>query len=220
MYKRQYLRATDANTPYVEATALQPPSIANSTMPCGSKHTGFGANDAPALCSIPVSYTHLDVYKRQVLTQIGNEGDAPNTVTSVVTVAQLGQILPAITGIVTANEAAYQAYIDANPNLFSSPATAAEVQAMVVAVNAALAINDFGIRNVSIYPNPSNAIFNIEIAVNASIELYDAIGKSLKSDKIIEGVTALNLANYSDGVYFLKITNESNQTKTVRLIKK
>ena len=74
-----------------------------------------------------------------VLTQIGNEGDAPNTVTSVVTVAQLGQILPAITGIVTANESAYQAYIDANPTMFSAPATAAEVQAMVTVVNAQVA---------------------------------------------------------------------------------
>jgi hypothetical protein len=155
-----------------------------------------------------------------VLIQIGNEGDAPNTVTSTVTIAQLGTILPAITGIVAANEAAYQAYIDANPDLFSAPATAAEVQAMVTAVNAALSTNDFDIIDTVIYPNPSNAIFNIEIDVNASIELYDAIGKRLKSDKITMGTTALNLSNYSDGVYFLKITNQMNQTKTVRLIKK
>lgn len=71
-----------------------------------------------------------------ILAQIGNEGDAPNTVLSVVTTIQLGQILPAITGIVAANQAAYQAYIDANPNAFSAPATAAEVQAMINTVNA------------------------------------------------------------------------------------
>ncbi len=72
-----------------------------------------------------------------VLAQIGNEGDDPDVVNSVVTVAQLNQILPALTGVDAGNETAYQDYIDANPNSFSSPATAAEVQAMVDAVNAA-----------------------------------------------------------------------------------
>ncbi|WP_335973282.1 FISUMP domain-containing protein [Gaetbulibacter jejuensis] len=71
------------------------------------------------------------------MAQIGNEGDDPDVVNSVVTVAQLNQILPALTGVDAGNETAYQDYIDANPNSFSSPATAAEVQAMVDAVNSA-----------------------------------------------------------------------------------
>ena len=70
-----------------------------------------------------------------VLTQIGNEGDDPDTVNSVVTVAQLQTIIPEVTGLVAGNETEYQDYIDENPNLFSSPATQAEVQAMVDAVN-------------------------------------------------------------------------------------
>jgi hypothetical protein len=65
------------------------------------------------------------------LAQIGNEGDSPNTVTSVITVEQINTITPAITGAIIGNQTAYQNYIDANPNSFSSPATAAEVQAMV-----------------------------------------------------------------------------------------
>ena len=155
-----------------------------------------------------------------VLTQIGNEGDDPDDLVSVVTTTQLGAILPAITGIVAANQTAYQLYIDDNPNLFSAPATAAEVQAMVTTVNALLATNNFEIRNISIFPNPSNAIFNIEIEVNATIELYDETGRKLQSDIITKGTTAINFSNYNDGVYFLKITSESNQTKTVRLVKK
>ena len=75
-----------------------------------------------------------------VLAQIGLEADVAATVPSVVTVAQINMISPAITGALMANEAAYQAYIDANPGSFSSPATAAEVQAMITAVNAVEAI--------------------------------------------------------------------------------
>ena len=71
-----------------------------------------------------------------VLAQIGSEGDNPDTTNSVVTVAELGLITPPLTGLDAANETAYQDYIDANPDSFSSPATQAEVEAMVTAVNA------------------------------------------------------------------------------------
>ena len=72
-----------------------------------------------------------------VLAQIGNEGDSPNVIPSVVTVAQLSEL--GVTGVTAGNISAYQAYIDANPNSFSSPATIAEVQAMVTTVNTAAA---------------------------------------------------------------------------------
>ena len=71
-----------------------------------------------------------------ILAQIGNEGDDPNVINSVVTVAQLNLITPALTGVTAGNETAYQNYIDANPNDFSSPATQQEVQDMIDAVNA------------------------------------------------------------------------------------
>ncbi len=65
------------------------------------------------------------------LKQIGDEADNPDVVKSVVTIAQLNDIVPALTGISVANEEGYQLYIDANPDLFSVPATHAEVQSMV-----------------------------------------------------------------------------------------
>ena len=71
-----------------------------------------------------------------VLAQIGDEADDSDTVNAVVTTDQLGLILPSVTNIEANNQTAYQDYIDNNPSLFSSPATQAEVQAMVDAVNA------------------------------------------------------------------------------------
>jgi hypothetical protein len=75
-----------------------------------------------------------------VLDQIGAEGDNPDTTNSVVTVAQLNTISPALTDVDPAHEALYQDYIDANPDQFTDgTATQLEVQAMVDAVNAAAA---------------------------------------------------------------------------------
>ncbi len=55
-----HLRETAPSTPNVEATALQPPSTASSTIFSGSKYSGFGANDAPAECSMPWSTGRIE----------------------------------------------------------------------------------------------------------------------------------------------------------------
>ena len=73
---------------------------------------------------------------QEILTQIGLEADSPDSTPSVVTTDELGQIIPTVTGIVSNNQAAYQAYIDSNPSLFDSPATQEQVQQMVNQVNA------------------------------------------------------------------------------------
>ena len=92
--------------------------------------------DSPATAVQVQAMVDLVNASQTVLVQIGLEADDPDTVNAVVTTAQLGLILPSVTNIEANNETAYQDYIDNNPSLFSSPATQAEVQAMVDTVNA------------------------------------------------------------------------------------
>ncbi|RXR20586.1 T9SS type A sorting domain-containing protein [Flavobacterium amnicola] len=73
--------------------------------------------------------------------------------------------------------------------------------------------------NLKIYPNPSNGIFNINIDTNATIEIYDLIGKQIASKKIEVGTSQLDMGNYSSGIYLLKVTTENNQSKTMKIIK-
>jgi hypothetical protein len=68
-----------------------------------------------------------------VLAEIGADDDAN---ASDVTIAELNSILPALTDVNASNEAAYQAYIADSANAFDAPATQAQVQAMITAVNA------------------------------------------------------------------------------------
>lgn len=123
-----------------------------------------------------------------VLAQIGNEGDTPDTIASGVTAAQLGQILPAITGIVAANQSAYQSYIDAHPNAFSAPATAAEVQVMIDAVNAqvlAQAASDAVLAQIGNEGDSPNT--------NASAVTVAQLGQILPP---INGIEAANQSGY------------------------
>jgi hypothetical protein len=103
----------------------------------GRQFSTLGAvnTDNAVIYNNPECVTSVSLNAPSVLTQIGNEGDSPNVITSVVTTTQLTSVV-GVTGVVPANGPAYNAYIDANPALFSAPATVAEVNAMIAAVNA------------------------------------------------------------------------------------
>jgi hypothetical protein len=116
-----------------------------------------------------------------ILAQIGNEADDPDVINSVVTVAQLNLITPALTGVTAGNETAYQNYIDANPNDFSSPATQAEVQAMVTQVNT----NQTLLANIGIDAGNGN---NANTSTLTATELNAIVG--------VSGATAGNEAAY------------------------
>ncbi|GEM_PF-2955216 len=72
----------------------------------------------------------------------------------------------------------------------------------------------------TVYPNPSNGIFNLEAQNNATVTVFDMLGKQITSQKITVGTATLNLSSVTAGIYFAKITTENNQTQTVKLIKK
>ncbi|NYT27759.1 MAG: hypothetical protein H0A76_07580 [Candidatus Thiodubiliella endoseptemdiera] len=82
-----------------------------------------------------------------VLEDIGT--DANTASTSDTTIAEFGAILPALMSFVDANLAAYQAYINDNPGSFSSPATQAEVQAMITAVNPSVVAGTVIFKNLT-----------------------------------------------------------------------
>ncbi|MEH0691073.1 hypothetical protein H4F17_18760, partial [Vibrio cholerae] len=130
----------DAGSSTVTVTQLQTVSPALTGLVAGNEaayQAYIGAN--PNAFSAPATAAELQAMvnavnaSQDILTQVGTDADAGSTT---VTVAQLQTVSPALTDLVTGNEAAYQAYIGANPNAFSSPATAAELQAMVNTVNA------------------------------------------------------------------------------------
>ncbi len=101
-----------------------------------------------------------------ILSQIGNEADDPDVVNSVVTISQLNDILPVLSNVISGNETAYQDYIDANPSSFSSPATQAEVQAMVDAVNSIQS----ALEKIKAYAeNSSNPAPTVEDYVNVGV---------------------------------------------------
>ncbi|WP_394760337.1 LamG-like jellyroll fold domain-containing protein [Flavobacterium sp.] len=72
---------------------------------------------------------------------------------------------------------------------------------------------------LSVYPNPSSDVFSINSETRGNIVVYDLIGKIIKSETIDLGITKLDLSKYPRGIYLMKVTNDNNETKTMKLIK-
>src|SRR5690554_3244409 len=58
---------------------------------------------------------------------------------------------------------------------------------------------------VNIYPNPNNGIFNIALSSKAQVQITDLTGKSVLNGSYSSGQHKIDLSNYSNGVYLLKV---------------
>ncbi|MEO8760988.1 MAG: T9SS type A sorting domain-containing protein, partial [Bacteroidia bacterium] len=76
--------------------------------------------------------------------------------------------------------------------------------------------------HVNIYPNPSSGTFNLQISENenTSIEVYNAIGQKVLTQKLQSNVTELNLVDFNSGIYNVRIIKDNElvyQTKMIKL---
>ncbi len=78
----------------------------------------------------------------------------------------------------------------------------------------ATSIEENPLESISIYPNPSNGIFNIDIYNadnNVNMIVINAQGQIVYSEKVGTS-TQIDLSNQPDGIYFVKFINNNNIT--------
>ena len=92
-----------------------------------------------------------------------------------------------------------------------------------VTVNACVGINEAVASLISVYPNPNNGVVNInltaELAKNASLEVYDALGKLVVKQVLANELNIINVSNLDNGIYMFKVLNNTNTVKIGKLIK-
>ena len=86
--------------------------------------------------------------------------------------------------------------------------------------NSADAVDEIQTIEAVVMPNPTNG----KITVNANISngnamVYDMVGKQLLSEKIVDGLAEIDLSDFANGVYFVKISDDNNM-KTVKVVKR
>jgi hypothetical protein len=69
-----------------------------------------------------------------------------------------------------------------------------------------------------IYPNPAREALTIEVSENSKLEVYAYDGKLVAQENIANR-TVLNVRNFNNGIYFVRLTNEAGETYQTKFVK-
>ena len=68
---------------------------------------------------------------------------------------------------------------------------------------------------ISVYPNPTEGIFNVDFKNATSIKVLNTLGAVIYEEKIhqlTEGTKSIDLINFTNGIYFINVSNGINST--------
>jgi hypothetical protein len=72
--------------------------------------------------------------------------------------------------------------------------------------------------NITIYPNPNNGVFTIELNTTTQVIITNVLGDVLLNSTFNNGKQILDIQNKANGIYFVKMIQNSKQ-QTIKLIK-
>jgi len=78
-------------------------------------------------------------------------------------------------------------------------------------------------NNSTLYPNPTSDILNIKstnLNANSNLEITNAYGQVIMSEKITVGNAKVNIQHLSSGIYFAKITNANGVVEINKVVKR
>jgi uncharacterized repeat protein (TIGR01451 family) len=105
-------------------------------------------------------------------------------------------------------------------NLNSATGDRAYLDNLYIGAESLLSLSSYDYNKISIYPNPTNGLLNIKSkSVIEQIEVFDMLGRQISSQKYDTFDVELNLSEFKDGIYFIKINSGSTFT-TRKIIKK
>ena len=80
--------------------------------------------------------------------------------------------------------------------------------------------HDNGLKVAVAYPNPGNSTLNICTGLkNARAEVYDAIGRRVHAQEIIENETAINAEAWPSGIYVWKVYSNGKEAECGKWVK-
>lgn len=88
-----------------------------------------------------------------------------------------------------------------------NPAIVTNTTSDMIWVNVTTGVMTNGAAPVSLYPNPTSGMLNIETTSKAmTVEVFNAIGEVVTYQQVNAGTTKVDLSGKENGVYFVKVT--------------
>lgn len=85
----------------------------------------------------------------------------------------------------------------------------------MVSVSLCTGITELTSSSILVYPNPAKDVINVIMDASflnhTTIELYDAIGKLIIKEKVVNTTTSLIINSLSTGIYTVRVVSEGNQ---------
>jgi len=87
-----------------------------------------------------------------------------------------------------------------------------------ITITGCLGINNVQTASFEMFPNPANNEVTIKGAELSRVELFDLQGRKLAGYTNIKGNLQINVSNYDNGVYFVRMYSKHNQVVTKKLV--
>lgn len=89
---------------------------------------------------------------------------------------------------------------------------------MITKVVGSVGIKTNALTEMSLYPNPTSGILNINATeATSAVEVFNVIGDKVYSGNLIKGNNAIDLSGLANGTYIVKM-NSNNQTLTKKVV--
>ena len=168
-----------------------------------------------------------------------NEGDAPaeDITSTLMTTSAYATIAQSVVNFAGAAPNAtltsqYNVNIDANtPNntiisfnhLITDGTSSDNLTFDIIIVREEVGIDENKLATVTLYPNPTSASVNVELGEGmraTDIRLFNTFGQLISTTSVNSSVTALDLSQLPNGIYFVQIFNNRELVTTSKVVKK
>lgn len=82
-----------------------------------------------------------------------------------------------------------------------------------------VAVDELSKTNVSVYPNPTNGVFNVITSEQVNITIYNMLGEIVLTNVLNGGTHVLSLNSHPKGVYFVNIQQNESVTTYKMIVK-
>ncbi len=82
----------------------------------------------------------------------------------------------------------------------------------------ATAIEDVTNFKVAIYPNPASDMINVDVQERSDLILINSVGQIVHRSIMEKGKNTINISDVPQGMYFVRITSESGQEATHKIV--